>query len=395
MTQEEIFENRREVGRKICQQIRENNYQMSNAKFFVERPYCDGAKNYKFSAANYLRLMLSNKKVIRSCDPRWILKDEIKNNGWTLKENAKSELLEVWEKSSDGKQECFLTEFYNAADIEEKENFLEKNQSLEKIVEFLKVRGLLAEFEEIISFQNCIDEIKKYAAENGADELTKILTVQMFVVESSLKIKIENFLSTYLEEILTEIEKNPDKLFYAASQAQSILKKLRYEKIKPLAIKSEVGEVFGDLKIIYHGSEGELKNKFGSAYLSETILTVGLAYEFLFMLKSAEKQKVWLEFFYKDYAHGKFLISEKDFEMLAEESVTEFLKSHLNENRQEILKNPQELKKYISPNVMIRTEELINQANVESEIFQLAMEEFEREEMRYLESHAELLQTTK
>ena len=173
------------------------------------------------------------------------------------------------------------------------------------------------------------------------------------------------------------------------------MKKLRREKIKLLAIKSEVGEVFGDLKIIYHGSEGELKNKFGSAYLSETILTVGAAYEFLFMLKSAEKQKIWLEFFYNDYAHGKFLISEKDFETVAEESLTEFLKIRLNENRQEILRSPQELKKYISPNVMLRTEELINQANIESEIFQSAMEEFEREEMKYLESHAELFQTTK
>ena len=44
---------------------------------------------------------------------------------------------------------------------------------------------------------------------------------------------------------------------------------------------------------------------------------------------------------------------------------------------------------------MIRTEELINQANVESEIFQSAMGEFEREEMKYLERHVELLQTTK
>ena len=312
MTQEEIFENRREVGRKICKQIRENNYQMPNAKFFVERPYCDGAKNYKFSAANYLRLMSSNKKVIRRCDPRWVLKDEIKNNGWTLKENAESELLEVWEKSSDGEQKCFLTEFYNAADIEEKENCSEKNQSLEKVVEFFKVRGLLAEFEEIISFQNCIDEIKKYAEETGADELTKIFAVQMFVVESGLKIKIENFLPTYSEEILTDIEKNPDKLFYAASQAHSILKKLRREKIKSLEIKA-VGEVFGDLKIIYHGSEGELKNKFGSVYLPETILTGGAAYEFLFMLKSSTKHKIWLGIFLQGLCSRKIFNFGKRF----------------------------------------------------------------------------------
>ena len=33
MTPEEIFENRREVGRKICKQIRKDNYQMPNANF--------------------------------------------------------------------------------------------------------------------------------------------------------------------------------------------------------------------------------------------------------------------------------------------------------------------------------------------------------------------------
>ena len=45
----------------------------------------------------------------------------------------------------------------------------------------------------MISFQNCIDDIKKYATENGADKLTKIFAVQMFVAESVLKSKIENF----------------------------------------------------------------------------------------------------------------------------------------------------------------------------------------------------------
>ena len=81
-----------------------------------------------------------------------------------------------------------------------------------------------------MSFQDCVDEIKKYAEETGADELTKIFAVQMFVVESGLKIKIENFLPTYSEEILTDIEKNPDKLFYAVSQAQSILKNFASKK---------------------------------------------------------------------------------------------------------------------------------------------------------------------
>ena len=145
------------------------------------------------------------------------------------------------------------------------------------------------------------------------------------------------------------------------------------------------------MKIIYHGSEGEIKNKDGFNYQLETILKGVAAYEFLLMLKSAEKQKLWLEFFYGDYAHGKFLISEKDFEILAEESATDFLKNRLNENRQEILKNPLALKKYISPKIMVRTEDIFNQINLESESFQTAMKYFEQEEIKYPENHTDLL----
>ena len=145
-------------------------------------------------------------------------------------------------------------------------------------------------------------------------------------------------------------------------------------------------EIFINLKIIYHGSEGEIKNEDGFNYQPETILTGVAAYNFLSMIKSSEKQKIWLEFFYQDYAHGKFLISEKDFEILAEESVTDFLKSRLNKNRQELLKQPQMLKKYISPRIMVRTEDIFNQINLESENFQTAMKNFEQEEIRYLQS---------
>ena len=80
------------------------------------------------------------------------------------------------------------------------------------------------------------------------------------------------------------------------------------------------------------------------------------------------------------------MISEKDFELLADNSITDFLKSRLDKNRQEILKNPQMLKKYISPKIMVRTEDIFNQINLESENFQSAMKNFEQEEMKYFES---------
>ena len=153
MKKEEIFENRREVGKKICENIRKNNRQMLNAKFFPERPYCEGKKNYKFSAANYLRLISSDNKSIYNSDPRWVTKEEIQRNGWTLKEDAESELLEVWQKSSDSEQEGLLIEFYNASDIIEKETKQQKDETLDNVLDFLKVRGILDEDEEIITFK--------------------------------------------------------------------------------------------------------------------------------------------------------------------------------------------------------------------------------------------------
>ncbi len=239
--------------------------------------------------------------------------------------------------------------------------------------------------EKIISFRDGVEAIKKYVGIFVEDELTKILTVQMWTAESRMKTKIKKFLPTYSEEILADIEKSPDKIFESANKAQAILKNLRREKIFPTA-ESSTEEIFHELKIIFHGSECEIKNKDGFNYQPETILKGVAAYEFLLMLKSAEKQKIWLEFSYRDYAHGKFLISEKDFEILAEESVTDFLKSRLDKNRQEILKNPLALKKYISPKIMVRTEDIFNQINLESENFQSAMKYFEQEEITYLQS---------
>lgn len=350
---------------------------MINAKNFSERPYYDGEKKYKFSTANCLRLMSAENIYY---DPRWYKIFDVEKNNWKLKTDANFEMLEEWEE-----QECLLTKFYNASQIEELEKYSSANKNLEEVLEFLQNRGLLKFDDDVISFRDGINAVKKYAGNFVDDELTKILTVQMWITESKLKTKIKKFLPTFSEEILTEIEKNPDKIFESANKAQAILKNLRREKIFPTE-KLSSEEIFQDLKIIFHGSEGEIKNKDGFNYQPETILTGVAAYEFLSMIKSSEKQKIWLEFFYQDYAHRKFLISENDFESLAEESVTDFLKSRLNKNRQQILKNPLALKKYISPKIMVRTEDIFNQINLESENFHSAMKNFEQEEFRYLQS---------
>ena len=394
MKKEEIFENRREISKKICEQIRKNNGQMINAKNFSERPYYEGAKRYKFSTANYLRL-LSSENIYN--DSRWYKISDIKNNNWTLKENAKYEMLEEWQENTSGEREGFLTEFYNASEIVELERYSQENETLEKVLEYLEERGLLEMDRDVISFKDGINAVKKYSENLVSDELVTILTMQMWIAESKLKIKWKTFLPVYSEEILQEIEKTPDRIFEAINKAQAILKRLRREKIIPIAEEVAEDELFQGLKIIYHGSEIELTNKDGCIYPPESILKNGAAYEFLFMLKLAAKSsvenfKTWLEFSYRNYNHGKILISSQSDEILTSESVAEFLKKRLNKNRRELLENPTEVKKYESAGKIIDNEEILNMITLESKNFESIMNEFEEEEMQYLGNHLELVE---
>lgn len=387
MTREKIFENRREVAGKICQDIRANNGRMLNAKYFSERPYCAGATPYKFSTANYLRLISSDNEIIQKGNPRWFSATEIKSNEWSLKENAMPVLLEVWTKDSD--HQCSLTEFYNASDVLGKESFQHKNQSLETVLNFLKERGILEVDDKIVSLQDAIDAVKKYAESHGANELTSILSAQTWLLETGLQTKIISFLPVFDENILAEIEKSPDILFEAMSKANSILKNLRRKKIKSDTENITTEEIFRDLKIIYHGSEGELQNKNGFAYPKESILTGIWAYNFLLAIKSAHEQKIWLEFSYKDYSHGKFLISGEDFAFDEEKFLTPFLRTRLDKNRQYLLDNPHELKKYLLTEKAMPAEELFARISLESKFFQGVMDEFQHEEFSYLENTLE------
>ena len=359
---------------------------------FKKRPYCSGERSYKFSSANYLRLLVSDNAVICKCDPRWVSVDEIKNNGYSLRENAKPELLEVWMKSAESGQECFLTEFYNESDIVGKDSFTVENKSLENIIAFFQARGLIEQSGDIISFQDCIDVVKKYAEDKGADELTSLLSVQTWIAESKLKTKKTLYLPTYPDSVLADIEQSPDKLFESMNKARVILKKLRREKEMGLERNLSADSAFRDLKIIYHGSEIELESNDGTNYLSESVLIGEAAYEFLCALKSKtseEKFKVWLEFSYKGYEHGKFLLAVK---IPEDKSITTFLRMRLDENRQNLLKNPQDLRAYITTGKVARADELLYRISLESKVFQSVMDDFEKEENNYLSSHPELLQ---
>ena len=53
-----------------------------------------------------------------------------------------------------------MIEFYNASEIVDKETIEHKSESLNNVLEFLKVCGLIEEDEEIISFKDGVDAIK-------------------------------------------------------------------------------------------------------------------------------------------------------------------------------------------------------------------------------------------
>ena len=387
MNTDEIFVNRRSISKKICKAIRDNGGQLLNARFFTERPFCDETNSYKFSTANYLRLLASNNEIIRKCDPRWVSSSVIKNNNWSLRQSGQPELLEVWTKSADSVQLCFLIEFYNAKDILDKDSFTPENQELENIINFLQTRGLLKRRSNITSFHNCISAVKKFAEDNGADALTSLLTVQTWIAETKLKTKLSLFLPTFSDSVLTDIEQNPDKLFSSMNNARSILKKLCHEEIIPIEEPLTTDDTFCDLKIIYHGSEVELKSIDGRLYRNESIISGAEAYKFLFALKAKaakESFKTWLEFSFKDYSHGKFLLSDK---IPKDEPISSFLRIRLDKNR-----HPQDLKQYIPTGKTIRADDLLQQIKLESKLFQAVMDDFEQEENSYLSNHPELLQ---
>ena len=234
------------------------------------------------------------------------------------------------------------------------------------------------------------DSIKKFAESNGTDVLTSLLTVQTWIVESKLKTKLSLFLPTFSDSVLTDIEQAPDKLFESMNTARSILKKLLHEKVTPLAKNFSTDDYFRDLKIIYHGSEISLQNEDETVYPNESILTGVSAYEFLRLLKAKAAEvhfKIWLEFSFKSYSHGKFLLSDK---IPKDEPISTFLRTRLDKNRQYLLQNPQDLKQYIPTGKTIRADDLLQQIHLESNLFQAGMDDFEQEENSFLSNHPEL-----
>ena len=372
MKKEEIFENRKEVAKILSDDIRKNGY-MKNAIYFIKRPYHDGENQKRFSGANYVRLLSSKNKNISKCDPRWYTEEEVKNKNWKLKENAETVELEVWDEN----KECELIKFYNAADIGEKEEYQIKWRTLEKVIKELQSKKILETSAEIISLRDGVEAVRKYSEKSDGDELTNILVSQMWLVESRIHTKMKSYLPVYPENLIEEIERNPEKIFVSMNRAQENLKRLKKEKSQQISAEVNADKCFKDLKIIYHGREKELQDEKGINYPQESIMTGESAYEFLMRLKETDGNiKTWLEISYKDYNHGKILIKNAKEEFGEYSTMVDSLIQRFDRYRQEIIDGKEKIE-----------EKNLEQVKLESEKCQNRMKEFGDEEMKYIEKN--------
>ena len=409
MTRNEIFENRREVAKRLLASLRKNG-RLGRANYFSTRPYCDGEKKYRFSMANYLRLAAMNHHYTDLHDPRWYTKEDISSNGWTLKEYARPEQLEVWSKSPDGTKVCELMDFYHVTDMPDMERLPEKETSLKECLTDLRAKSVL-EVSDKISILDGLQVVRDYARKNGANELAAVMASQMWLTESGFRANPKVQQGLYSEELLNAIEKHPDILFTAAHQAQKVLNKLEREPKRELAPVKD--EPFADLSVIYYWCETDIKSPVGEIYPEDTIFTGKAAYEFLVQYNSLDKRsfdeknsenrgyhKSGIEFRYKDYDHGEMRIDLGDLELGGKTSIADALIYRLDMYRQNLLGDPALAKRHWTENQQEGRnegsyEDFLERVKKESADFRSTMEAFRQEEISYLANHPELEATNK
>ena len=404
MTRNEIFENRREIAKRLLTSLRKGG-RLGKASYFTTSPYYDGEKKYRFSAANYLRLAAMNYHFGDLHDPRWYTKDDISRNGWTLKEYARPEELEVWSKSPDGTSICEMAEFYHVTDIPDKQTLPDKETSLKECLTDLQAKNVL-EVSDNISLLDGLHAVQKYARSNGANELAAVMASQMWLTESGVRANFNVQHGLYSEELLNAAEKHPDILFSAAYQAQDVLHKLK--RVPKRELSSVKDGAFSDLHVCFYWCDTNIKDRNGNDYPMDSILTGKAAYEFLVQYNAMDKHsfdekflgnhgyhKSEIELRYKDYDHGEMRIDLGDLELGDRTSIADALIYRLDMYRQNLLQDPEAAKRHWTENQREGQkegtyEDFLETVKKESAEFRATMEDFRKEETSYLEEHPEL-----
>ncbi|MGL5256705.1 MAG: hypothetical protein ACRC76_06680 [Proteocatella sp.] len=416
MSNKKIFKSRNSANTIIVGNLRE--YGNLEPPDLYGRHYNEGTRTkYQFSAANYLRIAAAQREY-RYQDLRWLSEEAITDKNFTIKDDAKPVEIEYWEGIDDGQNyEGNLRKFYNATDIVEMDGTKKivhgnEETDMEYALDLLHANGI--DMDENGSLNERIfSTVKEYATKNGADEFSAPLTSQLFFKTSHLNYDyMKN--SLYTKEQVNKLAENPKILFHAMKKAQEIVKSMQMNQdreLKTIAdkIQNEWNQPFKDLSVDFFWSERYLKDLQGKEYQDGQHLQGEAAYQFLVQLNAADKEqfnsklqgfgnydKTKLAIKYGNYDHGEMRIDLGDLELSNKTLIADALVVRFNEYRNYLMTNDQAMNAHISfqksQGEEVNREQVIAECEKENMQCEKAMQQFAKEEKRYLERNPELKQ---
>lgn len=415
MSNEKVFESRDIINKVIVDNLRD--YGDIEPPALYGRHYNEGTRTkYQFSAANYLRIAAAQREYSYQ-DIRWLSEQAIADKKFTVKANANPVEIEYWEGIDNGQNyEGNLRKFYNAADIAEldgTEKVVHGNEEIdmEYALDILQANGI--DIDGNINNNQVFSAIKEYARKNGADEFAAPLTSQLFFKTSHLSYDYAQH-PLYEEEQISKLSENPKILFYAMKKAQEIVQSMQMKQdreLKQMADKIQNGwnQPFKDLSVDFFWSERCLKDLRGKEYQDGQHFQGEAAYQFLVQLNAADKEqfnsklqgfgnydKTKLAIKYGNYDHGEMRIDLGDLELSNKTLIADALVVRFNEYRNYLMTNDQAMNAHMSfqksQGEEVTREQVIEECEKENMQCEKAMQQFAKEEKRYLEKNLELKQ---
>ena len=416
MSNEKVFKSRNIVNKTIVDNLRE--YGNLEPPMLYGRHYNEGTRTkYQFSAANYLRIAAAQHEF-RYQDIRWLSEQAIVDKKFTIKVNAKPVEIEYWEGIDNGQSyEGNLRKFYNAADIAQfdgTKKIIHGNEEtdVEYALDILHANGI--DMDENFNLNNEIfTTVKEYASKNGADEFAAPLTSQLFFKTSHLGYDYAQH-PLYTEEQISKLAENSKILFHAMKKAQEIVKSMQMSQERELKnmadkIQNEWNQPFKDLSIDFFWSERCLKDLQGKEYQEGQHLQGESAYQFLVQLNAADKEqfnsklqgfgnydKTKLSIKYGNYDHGEMRIDLGDLELSNKTLISDALVVRFNEYRNYLMTDDQAMNSHIgfqkSKGEEVTKEQVVAECEKENTQCEKAMQQFAKEEKRYLEKYPEIKQ---
>ena len=436
----DIFVNRTKIAEKIINNIKK--YGDLSVPDSYGIGYDAGSLTLnRFGAANYLRYIAAQEgenKTLGYLSEVYCNKNEI-----TVKQGAVPVVMEKWDiNSAKGR----FVNYYCLSDLENTDintrwvNFHDSDIDFDYAGDLFEAVGL---DRDLIydgpepSVENIKKEIFKYAKEQRCNDLSAALTVHLFCRRCHLSQPKDLF----TEDMISTMEKSPDKLFrsmktatkicnyidYANKRHLNVIKNARQTTLEDVLIDDEK-KLFDGLEVEFFWSEGNLKSPDGkyyvglddkkwaieNGYISKEdvskenfhIFKGEEAYKFLAALVHKDKElfnkrfiehtgynKTKLNIIYRDYEHGTFRTDLGDLEWGNKESVIECLEKRLNMHRNNILNCDDTAKEqliFLDDKQKIGVQELREEAAKEKKHLEEMLKRLYLDEKKYYEIHPEI-----